>query len=105
MVMVEHTIIEHCSPMWLEGSPPGRLRGGWGGIIADMRLTEFHRLITDEFGRVRGNFIVHSHVPAGYSATVEELMAQGMALRSLWLLLCRDFDVPQGRHLGLDYGD
>ncbi len=70
-----------------------------------MRLTEFHQLITDEFGRAQGNFLVHSHVPAGHSATVEELMEEGMDLRSLWLLLCRDFDVPPERRLGVDYGD
>ena len=34
------------------------------GIIRGMRLTEFQRLITDEFGEQEGKWIAHSHVLA-----------------------------------------
>ena len=69
-----------------------------------MRLTEFHQLISDEFGRVQGNWIVHSHVPAGHDRTVEQLIDDGVELREVWRLLCEDFDVPEGRRLGVDHG-
>lgn len=75
------------------------------GIIVDMRLTEFHQLIQDEFGRVQGNWIVHSHVPAGYDRTVEQLIEDGIGLRKLWSVLCDDFDVPDERRLGVDRGE
>lgn len=78
--------------------------GGAGrvGIIGPMRLTEFHQLITDEFGKVQGNWIVHSHVLAGFGRTPEQLIEDGADLRKVWLQLCDDFDVPDGRRLGLD---
>lgn len=78
---------------------------GWGAsIIVGMRLTEFHQLIEDEFGRTQGNWIVHSHVPAGQHRTVEELIEDGFSLRRLWRLLCDDFGVPEDRRLGIDHG-
>ena len=39
-----------------------------------MRLTEFHKLITDEFGDTRGAWIVHSHMIVALGGTAEELM-------------------------------
>ncbi|AGF72698.1 hypothetical protein A605_08480 [Corynebacterium halotolerans YIM 70093 = DSM 44683] len=75
------------------------------GIIVDMRLTEFHQLIQDEFGHGQGNWILHSHVPAGYDRTVEQLIEDGLSLRKLWAVLCDDFDVPEERRLGVDRGE
>ena len=73
-----------------------------GGIIGAMRLTEFHQLITDEFGKVQGNWIVHSHGLAGFDRTPDQLIEDGADLRTEWIQLCDDFDVPQERRLGLD---
>ena len=67
-----------------------------------MRLTEFHQLIEDEFGRAKGRHLVHSHVLASRGVTVGELVDAGADLREVWLEICRDFDVPEGRRLGLD---
>lgn len=88
----------------VQGEPGGGARGGGGevGIIRGMRLTEFHRLITDEFGEQEGKWIAHSHVLAGLGGTAEELIERGVDPRKVWEGLCEDFDVPEGRRLGVD---
>lgn len=67
-----------------------------------MRLTEFHQLIEDEFGRAAGRHIIHSHVLASHGSTAEELIDAGADLREVWWEICRDFDVPEDRRLGRD---
>lgn len=67
-----------------------------------MRLTEFHELIEDEFGRAKGRHIVHSHVLASFGETAETLIDSGADLRKVWIEICRDFDVPEERRLGRD---
>lgn len=88
-----------------------RCRGGKGagsgglvdpGSIAGMRLTEFYRLVGDEFGEAEGKWILHSHVLGGRGKTAEELMSEGENLRRVWQGLCADFDVPEERQLGRD---
>lgn len=68
-----------------------------------MRLTEFHQLIGDEFGKIQGNWIVHSHVLPVYDRTPEQLIEDGEDLRRVWIGLCEDFDVPEQRRLGVDH--
>lgn len=70
-----------------------------------MRLTEFHQLLEDEFGRPQARFLVHSHVLASSGRTSGELLDDGADLRQVWLELCDDFDVPEGRRLGRDMGE
>lgn len=72
------------------------------GIIRGMRLTEFQRLITDEFGEQEGKWIAHSHVLAGLGGTADELVERGVDPRKVWEGLCEDFDVPEERRLGVD---
>lgn len=70
-----------------------------------MRLTEFHQLIADEFGRREGEWIAHSHVLTvadGSSGTAEELIDAGVDPGEVWRSLCDDFDVPEERRLGVD---
>ncbi|MDO5669524.1 MAG: DUF3046 domain-containing protein [Corynebacterium sp.] len=67
-----------------------------------MRLTEFHQLIEDEFGRAKGRHLLHSHVLATRGETVQALVDDGADLREVWLEICRDFDVPEERRLGRD---
>lgn len=67
-----------------------------------MRLTEFHQLVTDEFGDSEGRWIVHSHVLSGLGGTAEDLMDSGEQLHKIWRGLCDDFDVPEERRLGRD---
>jgi len=56
-----------------------------------MRLTEFHKLITDEFGDTRGAWIVHSHMIVALGGTAEELIDAGTDPRDIWWALCEDF--------------
>lgn len=67
-----------------------------------MRLTEFTQLIVDEFGDAEGRWIAHSHVLAGFGGTPDELIEGGMDPRQVWEQLCEDFDIPEGRRLGVD---
>ncbi|GAB3941341.1 DUF3046 domain-containing protein [Corynebacterium tapiri] len=67
-----------------------------------MRLTEFTRLLEDEFGATRGAWIAHSHVVAALGGTANELIDAGVSPRDVWRELCRDFDVPEERQLGID---
>lgn len=88
----------------VQGESGGGSRGDGvaAGIIRGMRLTEFQRLITDEFGEQEGKWIAHSHVLAGLGGTAEELIERGVDPRKVWEGLCVDFDVPDERRLGVD---
>lgn len=67
-----------------------------------MRLTEFHQLLTDEFGDAEARWIAHSHVLPMLGGTPDELIDAGVNPRQVWEELCRDFDVPDERRLGID---
>ena len=67
-----------------------------------MRLTEFHQLVTDEFGDAKGKWVVSSHIFPGEGKTAGELIDAGVDPRTVWDRLCEDFDVPDERRLGLD---
>lgn len=71
-------------------------------MLVGMRLTEFTRLITDEFGDSEGRWISHSHVLTALGATPDELIERGFDPRQVWLRLCDDFDIPEERRLGRD---
>lgn len=68
-----------------------------------MRLTEYHQLVVDEFGESEGKWISHSHVLAKHGETADELIERGVDPGDVWDGLCDDFDVPEGRRLGVDY--
>lgn len=67
-----------------------------------MRLTEFHRCVRGEFGEIKGEWILHSHVLASRGDTAEELLAQGVEPREIWWEICEDFEIPELRRLGPD---
>ncbi|WP_047259741.1 DUF3046 domain-containing protein [Corynebacterium uterequi] len=67
-----------------------------------MRLTEFARLLDDEFGPARGRWIADSHVLPRRGATASELVERGVDLKVIWEELCAEFDVPEERQLGRD---
>lgn len=68
-----------------------------------MRLTEYHQLVSDEFGESEGKWISHSHVLAGHGTTGDELIERGVDPAVVWAGLCDDFSVPPERRLGVDY--
>lgn len=67
-----------------------------------MRLTEYHELLTDEFGDSEGKWISHSHVLSTLGDTSDALIERGVDPRDVWEALCEDFDVPPERRLGID---
>ena len=63
-----------------------------------MRLTEFHELVTGQFGPIRGPSILADHVLAGLGGrTAAQAVEDGVDPRDVWRALCADFDVPRNQ--------
>ena len=63
-----------------------------------MRLTEFHELVTDQFGSVRGASVLVDHVLSSLGGrTAARAVEDGVDPRDVWRALCVDFDVPRER--------
>ena len=61
-----------------------------------MRLTEFHELVTGQFGAVRGSSMLVDHVLGGFGGrTAAQAIEAGVEPREVWRALCADFDVPR----------
>ena len=61
-----------------------------------MRLTEFHGLVQEQFGRVRGASLLVDHVLSGLGGrTAAQAIEAGTEPRDVWRALCADFDVPR----------
>ena len=61
-----------------------------------MRLTEFHELVIERFGRVRGASLLVDHALDGWSGrTAAQAIEDGVEPREVWRALCADFDVPR----------
>lgn len=61
-----------------------------------MRLTEFHELVEQQFGPVRGASIIVDHVLSGLDGrTSVRAIEDGVDPRDVWRALCADFDVPR----------
>lgn len=80
------------------------LAGTRGGAcrFVRMRLTEFYRLVEDEFGGERAQWIVRSQVLPPGDETAAEMIENGVDPRLVWEGLCNAFDVPEERRLGVD---
>lgn len=66
-------------------------------------MSEFWRLVEEEFGSGYGRVLIDSHVlaEAGYR-TGGEALAAGVAPREVWRALCVEMEVPKERWLGKD---
>lgn len=61
-----------------------------------MRLTEFHELVTVQFGAAYGSSVLVDHVLTGFDGrTAAQAIADGVDPRDVWRALCADFDVPR----------
>ncbi|OBB36654.1 hypothetical protein A5752_16160 [Mycobacterium sp. 852002-51961_SCH5331710] len=61
-----------------------------------MRLTEFHQLVEEQFGSVRGASLLVDHVLSGCDGrTAAQAIEDGVEPRDVWRALCSDFDVPR----------
>lgn len=68
-----------------------------------MRVSEFWQLVDDEFGSGHGRLLVRSHTLRGLDhRTAQEAIDAGQPLRTIWIALCREMDVPRSRWLGVD---
>jgi hypothetical protein len=67
-----------------------------------MRLSEFWRAVTDEFGAEYGRALVRDVVLTEMGdRTAEGAIAVGLPVREVWLALCRAMDVPASRWYGV----
>ncbi len=68
-----------------------------------MRMSEFWRLVTDEFGEVHGRTLVRDHVVGGLGhRSAERALDDGEEPRAVWLALCQEMEVPEHRRWGSD---
>lgn len=66
--------------------------------MAGVRLTEFHDLVREEFGQVRGDSLLVDHVILSLGAkTAADAIEDGIDPRVVWRALCDEFDVPPQR--------
>ncbi len=64
--------------------------------LAVVRLTEFHELLTGQFGAAYGASVFVDHVLTGLDGrTAAQAIEDGVDPRDVWRALCADFDVPR----------
>ncbi|AXJ10637.1 DUF3046 domain-containing protein [Arthrobacter sp. PM3] len=68
-----------------------------------MRISDFWRLMDDEFGAGYSRVLGNSLVLAGVGGrTADQALSAGVPPRQVWLALCDVQDVPPERRLGRD---
>lgn len=65
-----------------------------------MRLSEFHRAVSEEFGKAYAGVLLRDHWLTDLAATANEALDRGVAPRAVWLALCDEFQVPEARRHG-----
>ncbi|KAB1641875.1 DUF3046 domain-containing protein [Gulosibacter chungangensis] len=67
-----------------------------------MRLSEFQRAVTDEFGEVYGASVVRDVVLDGLAdRTAKQALDEGVDARTVWEALCVGMDIPKDRWYGV----
>jgi hypothetical protein len=68
-----------------------------------VRLSEFWRLMDDEFGAGYARSLARDHVLGALgNKTAGQALESGVGPREVWFALCDDMDVPASRRLGKD---
>ncbi|WP_024366756.1 DUF3046 domain-containing protein [Arthrobacter sp. TB 26] len=68
-----------------------------------MRISDFWRLMDDEFGAGYSRVLSSSLVLAGIGGrTADQALSAGVPPRQVWLAMCEVQDVPPERRLGRD---
>ncbi|AKU17300.1 DUF3046 domain-containing protein [Luteipulveratus mongoliensis] len=68
-----------------------------------MRMSEFWRLMDDEFGASYSRMLARTHmIHALGDLTVDEALEARHKPREVWLAMCADMGVPPERLLGKD---
>ena len=71
-----------------------------------MRISDFWRLMDDEFGAAYARSLARDHVLGALgNRTPLEALESGTKPREAWLALCVDLDVPMERRLGKELRD
>ena len=71
-----------------------------------MRMSDFWRLMDDEFGAAYARSLARDHVLGALgNRTPLQALASGVKPREAWLALCADMDVPMERWLGKELRD
>jgi hypothetical protein len=66
-----------------------------------MRISDFWRLMDDEFGAAYAHSLARDHVLGALgNRTSLQALESGITPREAWLALCADMDVPVERRLG-----
>jgi len=66
--------------------------------VAQVRLTEFHECVRNEFGQLRGDALLRDHVLLSLGGrTAAAAIEAGREPREVWRALCDEFDVPPAR--------
>jgi hypothetical protein len=66
-----------------------------------MRISDFWRLMEDEFGAAYAHSLARDHVLGALdNRTALQGLESGTAPREVWRALCADMDVPAERWLG-----
>jgi hypothetical protein len=66
-----------------------------------MRISDFWRLMDDEFGPAYAHSLARDHVLGALgNRTPMQALESGTKPREAWLALCADMDVPAERWLG-----
>jgi hypothetical protein len=71
-----------------------------------MRISDFWRLMDDEFGAAYAHSLARDHVLGALgNLTPVQALESGVKPREAWLALCADMDVPKERWLGKELRD
>jgi len=63
-----------------------------------MRITVFRKLMTEEYGQVRGEMVARDHVLSALGGhTPDQALEAGYPPKGIWLAICDAFDVPEQR--------
>ena len=66
-----------------------------------MKLSEFQRAVTDEFGSTYGQTLLTDLVLGELGGrTANEAIAAGLPPREVWIALCKETGVPQSHWYG-----
>lgn len=66
-----------------------------------MRVSEFWRAVSEEFGAGYGRTVTTDIVLSEFDRTAVQAIAAGLDTRDIWLALCRATDVPRERWHGV----
>jgi DUF3046 family protein len=68
------------------------------GTVDVVRLQEFRSRMETEFGSMRAESVARDHVFAAIGGrTAREAIDAGVPVRTVWLAICDEYDVPPKR--------